>query len=120
MVASEPYRTLPAPDPPDPYLVAWETWRSRRRAKWVLFFAWPFVARYILGAMVTAHVLSEDTLVYGWLGAGLLALLWMGRLSTLDCPRCGARMFIFGWWNDRTGDGCDGCGLPLGTPHGER
>jgi hypothetical protein len=115
-VASEPYRTPPAGLRPDPYLAAWAAFRSRRRAKWILFFAWWFVAKYLTGMFVGAHLLSGDHVLYGYVVIGLAVFAWMGYLSLLDCPRCGARMFIFGLWGDRHGDGCSSCDLPLGTP----
>jgi hypothetical protein len=107
---------MPPAAAPDPYLVAWDRWRNRRRAKWVLFFAWPFAAKYVLEAMLGAHLLRQENLLYGYFAIGLAAFVWMGRLSLLDCPRCGGRMFIFGWWGDRRGDGCNECELTFGTP----
>jgi hypothetical protein len=112
----EPYRTLPAARPPDPYLVAWDTYRSRRRAKWILFFTWPLVAKYLLGMLFIQRLLGPDGALYGYAVLGLAAFVGMGYLSRLDCPRCGERMFIFGWWGDRPSDGCRSCDLKLGTP----
>lgn len=109
----EPYRTPPQPKKPDPYLVAWQSYRDRRAMKWVLFFGWP-VGAAILVSMMRFH--SENGPYVAWVVMGGLALVAMALLGIFTCPRCGERMYVRSLMRDNSPDGCRGCGIDVGTP----
>jgi hypothetical protein len=110
---SEPYRTPPEPRSPDPYLVAWQSYRDRRAMKWVLFFGWPAGAA-VLVSMTRFH--SEDGPYVAWAVMGALALVAMCLLGIFTCPRCGARMYVRSLMRETSPDGCRSCGIDVGTP----
>ena len=96
----------------EPYGEAWRRER-RQRAKSFLLVA--------LGVIpVTGGVVAYQTAVapsVALLAAGLLALLYVPGLSSVDCPRCGRPFHRWrasgpARWDRRS---CDGCGLPYGA-----
>ena len=111
----EPYR-VPAPGPPDPYLVAWARLKRRRN----LTRLGAFVLFVILAPTAMLAWVPPDTRIIG-LALGLLLALPVGLfvislLEPLCCPACHRPFFPSTLAEAGTAQRCAHCGIEMGTP----
>jgi hypothetical protein len=99
------------PDPPDPYLEAWDELRRRRVVMWASFLSWlpvGAICGYLLG----------DRVVYVVLLLMAIIVVAQFRAALFRCPQCRG-FFNFRWsgfhrnpWVRK----CIHCGIAIGTP----
>jgi hypothetical protein len=104
-----PYRQ-PAHAKKDAYLAAWEEYRRRRVAKWIVFFTTAGAGKLWFRWMGG----PDGFALYAFLAAACVVLAWLAWLGVFVCPRCGARMYVSGALRDRDDERCPQCGIAVG------
>jgi hypothetical protein len=113
-VSDSPYR-VPAPRPPDPYLVAWANLRRRKA------FAWAAALLWALAFTITLPAIVARARVVG-IAAAVTAVCWVSGivgnivLAHFRCPRCGSNFYGARRTRAPWSSACVTCRIEMGTP----
>jgi hypothetical protein len=112
-VTALPYR-VPAPGPPDPYMVAWAGLRKRRLVGRVAagVLGYSLVTTGVVAWTTGLHVLSALALA---LVVITFAVILSQRQKPFLCPRCGGPFFWGGPAEIGFTKHCESCGIAVGT-----
>jgi hypothetical protein len=115
-VSEAPYREPPEREA-DPYLVAWDKYRRRRKQMWIVFFSWPWVAGFALTLYCKVTGASEgEAFPFIALPIGLFAFAVLNVLSSFKCPHCGEPFHRKGAFHNGFTRRCLNCRIEIGTP----